>query len=75
MTTATPRRRVLRPPPTTPVPPELDAQRTRLRSALALEQANVRRWLSRLKRAMNALQKHQAHVVRLERKLAQISRT
>jgi len=69
MTTATPRRRVLRPSSTVTVNP----QRDRLHTEIAAERENLRRWMNRLKRAFNAVTKHQNRLGRLERKLAQLN--
>jgi hypothetical protein len=67
----TPRRRVLRPPP----PPEPANQQRQLQIAKRLaklekERAAFDRWMTRLKRAFNAVQKQQRRISRLERQLA-----
>lgn len=65
------RRRVLR-----PVPAELPAESrpTRLptwRARLEKERQAFNRWMSRLKRAMRTVEKHQRCITRLERRIAQ----
>lgn len=62
------RRRVLR----SPQPPAMprDQQRiTRAREQLSEERATLARWMTRLKRAFHAVEKSQARVSRLERRL------
>jgi hypothetical protein len=69
---AAPRRRILR--PTLPAVPEVQRQRQlqRLRERLVSERAAQARWQTRLKRAFNALEKHQKVLIRLERQLARL---
>lgn len=42
------------------------------REKLDRERTLLTRWMSRLKRAFNALQKHQTHVAQLERRIRQM---
>jgi hypothetical protein len=62
-----PRRRILRL-PTPPKPPAAN----RLRARLVKERAALARWQIRLRRAFNAVAKHQKATVRLERQLARL---
>jgi hypothetical protein len=66
----TPRRRVLRPRRT----PAENAARARKvatrRARLEKEQAGLSRWMTKLKRAFHAVEKHQKTVSRLEREIA-----
>ena len=70
--TATPRRRVIRP----PRPATNDALRQRKLAdrgtRLQLEQQRLSRWMSRLKRAFHAVEKQQKTVSRLEREIARL---
>jgi hypothetical protein len=67
----TPRRRILRPAAvTTPADRRLEAARQRQIARLVKEQESLRRWMTRLKRACHALEKHQQCIRRLERSLA-----
>jgi hypothetical protein len=65
------RRRVLRPTP----PPSRDARDERrcqrLRAKFAADQAALRRWMSRLKRAFHAVERLQAVIARCEKQFAQ----
>jgi hypothetical protein len=64
----TPRRRIVRPGPLTA--PSASPQRIqKVRDKLDRERAALDRWMSRLKRAFNASQKHQRHVAHLERRI------
>jgi len=64
----TPRRRIVRPGPPSAPPP--NAHRVqKVREKLDRERAALHRWMSRLKRAFNALTKHQNHVAQLERRI------
>ena len=69
---ATVRRRIIRPNAEAP-PPDLARQRQnqRLRARLAQARAALDRWWKRLRRALNALDKHQRTVKSLERQLNQ----
>jgi hypothetical protein len=63
------RRRVLRPPaPVTA--PQFDTRAIRWRGQLAKEQQSHRRWFSKLKRAMHALERAEQPIARLEKALA-----
>lgn len=67
----TPRRRIVRPGP--PSAPATSPQRLqKVRDKLDRERTLLNRWMSRLKRAFNALQKHQNHVAHLERRIRQL---
>lgn len=69
-----PRRRLLRPVLTNVAEPQrisrLSRQQARL-SRLEQERKGFDRWLTRLKRACRAVEKHQTRIARLERQLAQ----
>jgi len=71
LSTRTPRRRILRPPQ-----PDGDPRRqqklARRREKLRKEQQNRARWMTRLKRAFHAVEKHQRTVARLEREIGQL---
>lgn len=66
-----PRRRILRPPPAGPAS---DAQTVRnlqkRRAQLDTERLALKRWMSRLRRAFNAVEKRQQKIARLERQIA-----
>jgi hypothetical protein len=68
-----PRRRLIR---ATPVPVPTAPQRQRkiekLRQQLDHERAALGRWQSRLKRAFNAVEKHQKRIARIERQLTHL---
>ena len=64
----TPRRRIVRPGP--PSAPSVSPHRLqKVRDKLDRERMLLTRWMTRLKRAFNALQKHQNHVAHLERRI------
>jgi hypothetical protein len=64
----TPRRRIVRPGPLSA--PSASPQRIeKVRDKLDRERASLNRWMCRLKRAFNALTKHQNHVAQLERRI------
>jgi hypothetical protein len=69
-----PRRRIVRPAPTTsPAPgPQRQRQLQRLCARLERERAGQTRWLARLKRAFHAFEKSLARVAGLERKIARL---
>ena len=69
MTTA--RRRVLRSAPPTVTDARQQQRLVRVREQLASERAALARWMTRLKRAFHAVEKHQARIGRLERRLNQ----
>jgi hypothetical protein len=71
MSTA-PRRRVLRPPRTTPDSARRQQQIERRQTQLAKEQAVMARWMAKLKRAFHAMEKQQSRVARLEREIRQL---
>jgi hypothetical protein len=66
---STPRRRIVRP----ATPPDGEHRRRlqheKLRTRLERERAALARWQTRLRRAFNAVEKHQRAVARLERQL------
>jgi hypothetical protein len=68
----TPRRRLLRPDLPPPSTPPNSIQLQKLRCKLAKEHAGLARWLTRLKRAVNAVAKHQRRLARLERQIARL---
>lgn len=64
------RRRIVRPPAAPARNGHLaQRQRDRLRASLERERAALARWQKRFKRAYTAVMKHQAAVIRLERRL------
>ena len=65
-----PRRRIIRPPSS--VLPENAEKIQRIRARLEREHLVFARWLSKLKRAFNVIQKTQQNIKRLERQLGQI---
>jgi hypothetical protein len=65
-----PRRRLIR--PTQPQPPEPSQQVQKLRAKLEDERRGLARWLSRLRRAFTAMNKHSERIARLERQIAKI---
>ena len=64
-----PRRRLIRPALAADRTPHRPRQGQKLRDRLAKEQAALRRWQSRLKRAFNAVEKCQKCIARIERQL------
>ena len=66
-----PRRRVLRPVRTITAEPQRSAQQQARLSRLEQERKGFNRWLTRLKRACRAVEKHQGRIARLERQLSQ----
>lgn len=69
---ATPRRRIIRPAMIDPLP-DLARQRRRqkLNARLQTARTTLERWWKRLRRAINAVEKHHKSVKSLERQLAQ----
>jgi hypothetical protein len=67
----TPRRRLVRP----PIPPANERQIQKARIKLDRERTGLVRWMSRLKRAFNAVQKQQQRIGRLERRIRQLETT
>ena len=69
----TPRRRLIRPalPPASPRP-QPDHQTQKLRSRLEKERTALARWMSKLKRAFNTVQKLQQCIVRIERRITHL---
>lgn len=65
------RRRVLRPAPAPSRDLRHERRFQRLRAKLAADQAALRRWMSRLKRAFHAVERLQAGIDRCEKQLAQ----
>ncbi len=64
------RRNILRP---APAPERLNAAvAQRLRSKLTTAETALKRWQARLKRAFNAVEKHQRTAARLERQLSRL---
>jgi hypothetical protein len=68
---ATARRRIIRPTADPPPNPAQERQLQRLRGRLTTESAALKRWWKRLRRAINAVEKHQRAVQTLERQIAQ----
>jgi hypothetical protein len=66
-----PRRRLVRPQNR----PDNTRRRQRLRERLELERIALARWQSRLRRAFNAVEKHQAYIGRLERQITKLEGT
>ena len=64
----TPRRRIVRPGPAH-APAANTGRLVKVHEKLDNERASLDRWMSRLKRAFNALQKHQRRVAHLERRI------
>jgi len=62
------RRRIVRPGPAT-VSPANSQRAQKARDTLDRERALLNRWTSRLRRALNAMQKHQNRVAQLERRI------
>ena len=68
-----PRRRILRPPPAGPVlDPARARHQQRWRAQLDTERAALKRWMARLRRAFNAVEKIQRRISRLERQLSHL---
>jgi hypothetical protein len=69
---ATPRRRIIRPSAESQTPdPARQRRLQKLRLRWLAEQAAVDRWWKRLRRAFNAIEKHQRSIKSLDRQLAQ----
>jgi len=65
----TARRRVLRSVPTSTTDARLQQRLAKVREQLGNERASLARWMSRLRRAFHAVEKHQSRLGRLERRL------
>jgi hypothetical protein len=65
---SSPRRRIFRLPTSPPKPPATN----RLRARLVKKRAALARWQIRLRRAFNAVAKHQKAAVRMERQLVRL---
>lgn len=63
----TPRRRLIRPPRSSHSHPA--AQLQKLHAKLAKERLDLSRWMTRLKRAFHAVEKHQQRISRLEKQI------
>jgi septal ring factor EnvC (AmiA/AmiB activator) len=63
----TPRRRLIRPTPSSP--PGNAQQLQNLSAKLENERRGLARWLSKLRRAFNAMDKHSQRISRLERQI------
>jgi len=70
---STARRRLIRPlaPPAT-VEPQYHTQIEKLRDRLEQERAGLARWMSRLRRAFHAVEKHDRQIGRLERQITKM---
>jgi len=67
------RRTLIRPPPREePDALQRSRRRQKLQTCLEQERTALARWQSRLKRAFNACQKHQARIARYEKQLARL---
>jgi hypothetical protein len=66
----TPRRRLIR--PASPSPPDPSQKLQKLRARLEKERRDLARWLSRLRRAFTATDKHSQRITRLERQITKI---
>lgn len=64
------RRRVLRPVPVTTIEVAESRRKERQRQQLAADRLSLRRWMTRLKRAFNTVDRLHARITRLERSLA-----
>jgi hypothetical protein len=64
------RRRVLRPAPVTTIDAAELRRKERQRQQLAADRLSLRRWMTRLKRAFNSVDRLHARIARLERSLA-----
>ena len=64
------RRRVLRPAPEPIVDATQSRRHDRQRQQLAADRQSLRRWMTRLKRAFNTVDRLHARIARLERQLA-----
>jgi hypothetical protein len=67
----TPRRRIVRPGPSA-LAPANSPRLQKVRDNLDRERILLNRWTSRLRRALNAMQKHQNRVAHLERRIRQL---
>jgi hypothetical protein len=65
-----PRRRLIRPAPLPSPDRQRNQQIQKVRDSLDKERTALARWMRRLKRAFNAVDRQQARVARLERKLS-----
>jgi hypothetical protein len=66
----TPRRRLIR--PAAPVPSDHSLQLQKLRARLEENRRGLTRWLSKLRRAFNAMDKHNRRIARLERQITHL---
>jgi hypothetical protein len=67
---STARRRLIRPlPAPSPVESQRYCQVQKLRSRLEQERLGLARWMSRLRRAFHAVEKHQSRITRIERQI------
>ncbi len=67
----TPRRRLIRP-ATSSGPADHSPQVQKLRARLESERIGLARWMSKLRRAFNALDKHQQRIARIERTISKL---
>jgi hypothetical protein len=67
----TARRRVLRSAPPAVTDARQQQRLIKAREQLAAEHVALARWMTRLRRAFNAVEKHQSRIGRLERRLSQ----
>lgn len=66
----TPRRRVLRPVAAPAADPVADRRRARLQEVLAKDRQALKRWMTKLRRSFNTVERIQAKIKRLEKRLA-----
>jgi hypothetical protein len=64
------RRRVLRPAPEMSPDPALARRQDRQREQLTADRLSLRRWMTKLKRAFNTVDRLHVRIARLERQLA-----
>lgn len=69
---SSPRRRLVRPPPSPAPPASPSRQLLKLRTRLTQERDTLSRWMRRLKRAFHAMEKSQEKVARIERQIARL---
>lgn len=65
-----PRCRVLRPVAAPAADPVADRRRARLQESLAKERLALKRWMTRLRRSFKTVERLQAKIMRLEKRLA-----
>ena len=66
----TPRRRVLQPIAPPVADPVAERRRAKLQEALAKDRLALKRWMTKLRRSFNTVERIQAKIARLEKRLA-----